>query len=192
MRGVIKWLQRLGWADPIIGDSGNGYHLLYRIDWPAEDRDVVSRCLEALSLWSDTDAVKIDTVVHNPSRIWKLYGTAVRKGDNIEDRPHRVARLLRVPAGGCKPLSKAAVKRLLDTVPKAPAGNVPKVQKKRREALDLWLSQRDWEIGEGVEWKNKGRKWILDVCPWNDEHTDGAAFIIQFNDTGNVVAGCHH
>ena len=192
MKGVVKWLQRLGWADPIIGDSGNGYHLLYRIDWPTDDKDIVSKCLEALSLWSDTDMVKIDTVVHNPSRIWKLYGTTVRKGDNIEERPHRVARLLHIPPEGCKPLSKAAVKRLLATVPKVPAGNASRAQKNRREALDLWLSQRDWEIGEGVAWKNKGRKWILKVCPWNDEHTDESAFVIQFNDTGKVVAGCHH
>jgi len=86
-----------GFPDPIVADSGNGGHLLYRIDLPADDSGLVKRCLQALSLQFDDDMVKVDQTVFNPARIWKLYGTVSRKGDSVLDRPHRSARILEVP-----------------------------------------------------------------------------------------------
>jgi hypothetical protein len=84
----------VGWPDPIIGDSGNGAHLLYRIELPASDNELVKRCLKALARRFDDDQVKIDHAVFNPARIWKLYGTVNRKGDSVPERPHRLARIL--------------------------------------------------------------------------------------------------
>jgi len=86
-----------GWPRPILGDSGNGAHLLYRIDLPASDNKLVKRCLEAIALRFDDDKVKVDQAVFNPARIWKLYGTVSRKGDSVPDRPHRLARILELP-----------------------------------------------------------------------------------------------
>jgi hypothetical protein len=86
-----------GWADPLVGDSGNGYHLLYRIDLPAADGELIKRTLLTLDQRYSTAGVKIDTKVFNPARISKLYGTLSRKGDHTPDRPHRLAKLLEVP-----------------------------------------------------------------------------------------------
>ena len=36
-----------------------------------------------------------------------------------------------------------------------------------------------------------GRKWIMQVCPWNSEHTNAAAYVIQFGN-GALSAGCRH
>jgi hypothetical protein len=96
---VGAYLMTLGWPAPAEGDSGNGYHLLFRIDMPNDaDADrLVKRVLLALAHRFDTGAVKVDTTVSNASRISKLYGTWARKGDSIPDRPHRVSRLLAVP-----------------------------------------------------------------------------------------------
>ena len=33
--------------------------------------------------------------------------------------------------------------------------------------------------------------YVLKQCPWNEEHTDKSAYVIQYNN-GNIVAGCHH
>ena len=85
------------WPAPILADSGNGYHLLYRIDLPADDGEVVKRGLEVLAHRFDTAAVKIDTSVYNTARICKLYGTHSRKGDNTPSRPHRCSAILEVP-----------------------------------------------------------------------------------------------
>ena len=46
----------------------------------------------------DDDRVAVDKSVHNPSRIWKLYGTLASKGDDTPSRPHRMARVLQQPS----------------------------------------------------------------------------------------------
>jgi hypothetical protein len=96
-RQVVEYLAGLGWPEPLVGDSGNGGHALYRVRLPVEDAGLIKRCLEALSRRFSTDAVKIDIKVCNPARIWKLYGTMARKGDHTSARPHRPAHLLTVP-----------------------------------------------------------------------------------------------
>jgi hypothetical protein len=90
-------LQAEGWPRPIVGDSGNGAHLLYRIELPASDNGMIKRCLQALSLRFDDDRVNVDQSVFNPARIWKLYGTISRKGDALPERPHRLSRILETP-----------------------------------------------------------------------------------------------
>lgn len=91
---IREALRQEGWPDPIVGDSGNGAHLLYRVDLPASDNEMVKRCLQALAGRFDDDRVKIDQQVFNPARIWKLYGTVSRKGDSVAERPHRLSRIL--------------------------------------------------------------------------------------------------
>lgn len=88
-----------GWPEPILADSGNGFHLLYHIDLPNDDksRDGLRRTLHALGDQFDTDAVKIDPSVFNAGRIVKLYGTMSKKGDNVPTRPHRRSKVLSVP-----------------------------------------------------------------------------------------------
>lgn len=101
---VRAFLTESGWPSPVVAMSGNGIHLLYRIDLPADDGGLVERVLKALAARFDDGAVKIDTSVHNAARITKVAGTmAAGKGDDlrgvegIEDRPHRRSQLLEVP-----------------------------------------------------------------------------------------------
>jgi len=97
IRRVQDFLQEGGWPNPIFADSGNGYHLLYDIDLPVDDDELVKRVLTALAVRFDTPEVKIDRQVFNPSRIVKLYGTLARKGDSIADRPHRWTSIIETP-----------------------------------------------------------------------------------------------
>jgi hypothetical protein len=94
---VRDWLAEQGFPEPVLADSGNGFHLLYRIDLPAADQGIVKRALRALAAKFDDGAVKIDTRVSNASRITKLYGTVARKGPGDRDRPHRKSAVLSVP-----------------------------------------------------------------------------------------------
>jgi hypothetical protein len=94
---VREHLRGLAWPEPFLADSGNGYHLLYRVDMPTEDGGQVARILSALAAKFDSDHVKIDQAVFNPSRICKLPGTMARKGDSVPRRPHREAKLLEGP-----------------------------------------------------------------------------------------------
>ncbi|MHB8629096.1 MAG: AAA family ATPase [Aggregatilineales bacterium] len=94
------WLTAQGWPEPVFADSGNGAHLLYALDLPntTESSELVKRCLLALSSLFSDDQVKVDTSTGNASRIFKLYGTLARKGDNTTERPHRRAAIITAPA----------------------------------------------------------------------------------------------
>jgi hypothetical protein len=88
------------WGQPILADSGNGAHLLYRTDMPndPESLRLVGLALADLDRRYSDDKVKVDVACGNAARIWKAYGTPVRKGDSIPARPHRVSRILEVPS----------------------------------------------------------------------------------------------
>ena len=47
---IQEWLSDQGWPTPLYADSGNGAHLLYRIDLPndTDSAALVQRCLQAL------------------------------------------------------------------------------------------------------------------------------------------------
>jgi hypothetical protein len=96
---VLQYLRQQGWPDPVIADSGNGFHFLYPIDLPNNERsrELVKGVLEALAFMFDDEKVKIDTSVHNAARIVRLYGTTTRKGDHLPERPHRRSETLKIP-----------------------------------------------------------------------------------------------
>jgi hypothetical protein len=87
------------WDWPIIGDSGNGAHLLYRIDLSNDQEALgfVSGALAELDKRYSDSAVKVDVTSANAARIWKAYGTVARKGDSLPGRPHRLSRIVEVP-----------------------------------------------------------------------------------------------
>lgn len=95
---IGRWLRETGWPESVLAMSGNGGHILGRVDLPADDGGVIKEFLCALSCRFSDSSVKIDTAVHNAARISKLYGTIAAKGANASDRPHRRAELLHVPA----------------------------------------------------------------------------------------------
>jgi hypothetical protein len=95
-RECKSWLIAQGWPDPILADSGNGGHLLCRVDLPNDkaSQSLIERVLRAIAQRFSDAQVKVDTGVFNAARIWKVYGTQSCKGDLTAERPHRFARLL--------------------------------------------------------------------------------------------------
>lgn len=118
-RVVRDYLRSEGWPDPVLADSGNGYHLLYQVDLPNDEasRDLVRGTLAYLAARFDSDRAKIDTSVYNASRICKLYGTLARKGEPTAERPHRLARVLELP----RPLQAVGVEWLVHLADRANA-----------------------------------------------------------------------
>lgn len=185
-------LRREGWPDPIIADSGNGAHLLYRIDAPPDDNGLVKRTLSAIAFRFSDGIVQIDESVHNPARIWKVYGTLAAKGDSLPDRPHRLARLLEVPETmAVVPADTLA--RMAATLPTAEVNPASPLPTRSRFDIAAWIGAHaaQLEVVKGPFAWNGGQKWILSTCPWNPDHTDGAAYIVQLAN-GAIQAGCHH
>jgi hypothetical protein len=81
-RAVRQHLSALGWPEPVLADSGNGFHLLYALDLPASDGGLVKGVLHALAARFDDEHVTIDPRVSNAARITKLYGAKACKGDD--------------------------------------------------------------------------------------------------------------
>jgi hypothetical protein len=125
---IRDMLRAEGWPDPVLADSGNGAHLVYAIDLPADGEGLVQRVLEALAFRFDNAQVTIDKAVFNASRIWRMYGTMACKGDSTPDRPHRMSRVIEVPTA-----MVAVPKELLEVL----AASVPKAEPTtRRNAAD--------------------------------------------------------
>jgi hypothetical protein len=116
---VAAFLCDRGWPSPVVVDSGNGTHLLYRVDLPntADARVLLRGVLHALAGRFDAPEATIDRAVHNASRVAKLPGTWARKGPDTEDRPHRLCRLLAVP----EPVAVVPEALLRDLAEPAPA-----------------------------------------------------------------------
>jgi len=188
-REIAAYLTERGWPDPVLADSGNGAHLLYRIEMPndEESRDLVKRALEALDVMFSDRACIVDTANYNAARIWKLYGTTSRKGDNTRDRPHRSGKILEAP-DPVGIVDKDLLEGLVASLPAPPAqkGPVPRGQKIE---LRSWLTDHGIGISREKPYRD-GTLFVLDECPFSTEHRDGA-FAIQFGN-GAIHAGCHH
>lgn len=190
MEVVRAYLARMGFEEPVVALSGNGYHLLYRIDLPADDehRDLVSDCLTALSELFNNGKVKIDTVNCNPARIAKLAGTLAQKGFSTEDRPHRMSRILSTP-DDIRVTGEDVLRALAAELPK-PAEKPVRVQK-HAQAFDIraWLADHHFSYKEDI-----GRDcqiFLLDECPFDPSHKNGDSKIFAYTN-GAIAFKCHH
>ncbi len=189
----------MGWPSPVLADSGNGAHLLYRIDLPNDDgsRDMVKHCLEVLASVFNDAVAQVDVANFNAARIWKLYGTMSRKGDSTADRPHRRSAVIEAPAEPGN-VDHPMLTRLAGVLPEPPAvpaairspGKVA-VQPSSRVFLDLrrWLSDHSLSVQTEKPYQG-GTLFLLGQCPFSGAHKDGA-YAIQFAN-GAIHAGCHH
>ena len=188
---VYTYMKDLGFHEPVRAMSGNGHHLLYRIDLPNKEeyKALIERCLINLAHMFNNGKVKIDIVNHNQSRVCKLYGTLAQKGSNTKARPHRMSKLTSVP----KKIEVNGIE-LLNTL----ASELPEIPKVRRGSsntrngfdIESWMSEHGLEpIREEA-----GQDCViypLAQCPFNPSHTDGDSKIFKYTD-GAIGFKCHH
>ena len=186
---IARFLQTLGFPSPVLADSGNGAHILYAVDLPNDDQStaLIRDCLTTLDALFSDQTVTVDAANYNAARIWKLYGTISRKGDDTPDRPHRMAKIIDSPeeieTTGADTLRKLA--ELLpkdDEKPQAKSGD-------KKIDLSEWLSDHGIAVANERPWQG-GTLYVLEECPFSSAHKDGA-FAIQFSN-GAIYAGCHH
>ena len=65
---VLQYLRKQAWPDPVIADSGNGFHFLYPIDLPngERSRELVKGVLEALAFVFDDEGPRSTRVFTTP------------------------------------------------------------------------------------------------------------------------------
>lgn len=188
IKRVYKYLRQEGFSDPVVCDSGNGYHLLYSVDMMVEDAEYTKKFLQAIDmLFSDAD-VKIDTSVFNPSRITKVYGTIARKGANTMERPHRESGFVYIPEE-IRTNSIHLLKKVIKIIPEPPK---PVYRNDRVETFDIDKFIADNGIRVKYETNSGGvRKIVLEECPFDPSHKapDSAIFVMQ---NGAIAFKCFH
>ncbi|MBV5310659.1 DUF3987 domain-containing protein, partial [Chromatium okenii] len=195
-----------GFPEPISADSGNGYHLIYRLAESTNDSTLIKDTLKVLAEQFDTDIVKVDPTVYNPSRISKLYGTTACKGDEIPEMGiiHRQAKLLAVP-DSIIPLELAKLQAFVNSAtpsqnsvltPVQTSVSTPIKAKDGQNWLDQWLTNYFPEAGEAEQWLSTpgARIWKID-CPWETAHGQKASIVQLANGAISAQcfsASCHH
>lgn len=168
-----------GWPEPLWASSGNGAHLLYRIDLrnDRESTDLLRGVLATFARRFDdapetANRVRVDTAVFNAARISTLYGTMKRKGDDTEQFPHRRSQSL---AGPPNPLVVPLA--LLRATAGTRAANCASADAGADSSWRQWM--QDWLGRSGVTVVRESNKegahlWTLAACPFNPEHKDAA------------------
>jgi hypothetical protein len=188
-RACYIYLRDRGWPEPISAMSGNGVHLLYRIELPNETASelLVKGVLAALGDAFDTAEVKVDRGVYNAARIGKLYGTVANKGDNTPAAPWRLSQLVNVPDD----LGVVTVDQLSALLPAAEHESGAQNHKSHRSQFDLDAFLARLGIEYKAEPHNGGTKFLLEHCPFNPEHGFGEAAVFQSAD-GTPGFHCFH
>ena len=176
--------------------SGNGYHLQVLID-PFEN---TTENAERFKYIGDLIAKphKADETIYNPSRIFKLYGTIGRKGDNTEERPHRRSECyipespIRIPF----PELEEKIKEAFETQPttfvsqptaiKNPESNTTSSTKDC--TLEEWLTDKGVDYKK-VSYKNGYHKYQVD-CPHDPTHKMPDAWLTD--EGGKWQFACSH
>ncbi|WP_206155024.1 hypothetical protein [Clostridium muellerianum] len=186
---VKEFLTEQGWAEPVVADSGNGAHLLYYIDIPNDKKitELVKNVLKALDVMFTDDAVEVDKSTYNAARICKVYGTAACKGDDIEERPHRMAKIISYPEE-IEIVKKEQLQSVAAMLPVEEKETVGK--KKTKFDLNNWMEVHGIKVAS-EKISGNAKIYVLEKCPWREEHTNHSAYIIHYN-TGAIAAGCHH
>ena len=188
---TMKKLMAMGFSEPIVADSGNGYHLLFHIHASPKEKQVLADFLAVLDMWFSTEQVKIDTAVFNPARITKLYGTIATKGASTPERPHRRSGIIRKPEK-VEATSMTLIRNIAAERQKAVS---PQENPRQRGAassfdLDQFLSDHHIEVIKKIP-ISTGMKYQLAECPFDSSHKHGDAAVFAYSN-GSYGFHCFH
>ena len=190
---VYKFLKDSGFYEPIVVCSGSGVHLYLRCAMLSneENDNIVKRFLLALGMVFSDDKTEIDVVVYNRSRISRTMGFYNRKGSNQDPkRPQRLCSFVKVPQE-IKINDVSYFKKIADLYPEEeikPSRN--NNYSTDKFDLDAFIERHGIQITK-VENVAGGKKYILDHCLFNHQHSGKDAVIFQ-RDSGALSYVCLH
>lgn len=189
----------LGWADPMVLDSGNGGYCFWRVDLPntPESRALVKAVIQAFKKQLDSDAVKVDGSVDDPSRVFRIPGTINRKSPPTQDRPNRLVRILSAPqrltAVSLEQLQALAGEYVVPPTiePKHKELLPAEVHEQRVEAVSAWMTKAGYPPRKRED-KTDFTVLAFPHCPIRGaKHDDGDSAILVYR-TGGRGYKCFH
>lgn len=189
---IFAFMGAQGFNEPLVALSGNGVHLLYRVNLAnnKENQQLVQRFLKTLDmLFSESGIIEVDTANYNPSRICKLYGTLAQKGSNTKEQPYRMSYLIG-KYNQVVPNDKRYIQKVCDLYPHQP--EKPRAYNSYNPEsfdLDSWLDKYGIRY-QKADW-SEGTKYILDHCPFDSNHNGKDACIFKSRN-GAIGFHCFH
>lgn len=185
---VFNYLRGVGFSEPVVCDSGNGYHLMYNVCLETADSAEVKKFLLALDMLFTDAAVSVDTSVYNPARITKVYGTIAKKGANTKERPHRVSKILRVPQE-INPTSVSLIRKVGSILPEPEKPTYSNGYRDRFD-IDEFIHKHNLPVHSDTT-VGGIRKINLECCPFDENHKapDAALFVMG---SGAIGFHCFH
>jgi P4 family phage/plasmid primase-like protien len=189
-------LSAMGWPAPTLIDSGNGYHLRYRISLPndAAAHELVRSVLRSLA----GRYGMLDVTNHNAARVAKLPGTWARKSDNTPERPQRVSALL---SEGSGTVTEAQLKAIAGDVNTAEYAAPEEITSDEAKAAREWLLGylEHYELVPRTEARRTTGGWKVGIyCPLtetdaqpHDEGMSETSTILQIIN-GKLSFKCSH
>ena len=175
-RQITEDLEKAG-IPTLPAMSGNGCHTNVLLETFTNSEENAKR-FKALG---DRVAAHFDsdTMIYNPSRIFKLYGTSARKGDNAKERPHRMAWIdIKNPQRITFDELESKLNTILPPVTEAETDSVSAAPSERNEkqqpttgrtrTLKEWLDDYSVPYTE-LPYKD-GAKYQMN-CPFDPAHT---------------------
>ena len=184
VNNVFKFLRDEGFEKPVVCDSGNGFHLLYKIAMKNsnENTTICKEFLQVLDMLFSNPNVEIDCTTHNASRVCKLYGTFSRKGSNTKKRPQRESKILRIP-DEIKITPNEYFAKVAAMLPKPEQPSKSNYYSNEKFNLEAFLNKHHIAVRNIVR-TSSFTKYILDECPFNSSHRAPDSAIFEMSNGG--------
>jgi hypothetical protein len=167
---VVDWLTQQGFPEPVFACSGNGYHLLYKLDaLPVSYFETLHDVLKAVAhqFRGESATFDVDTSLADPCQIIKMYGTMSRKspkGSSNGSRPWRESYIENLPRS-IEVVSEELLERVASMAPQ---------EKKTQRSSDGVLNP-DFDPYDFFEWGG-------DYTPLvNEYEKDGKTHFVMSN-----------
>lgn len=184
VNNVFKFLRDEGFEKPVVCDSGNGFHLLYKIAMKNsnENTTICKEFLQVLDMLFSNPNAEIDCTTHNASRVCKLYGTFSRKGSNTKKRPQRESKILRIP-DEIKITPNEYFAKVAAMLPKPEQPSKSNYYSNEKFDLEAFLNKHHIAVRNIVR-TSSFTKYILDECPFNSSHRAPDSAIFEMSNGG--------
>lgn len=184
VNNVFKFLRDEGFEKPVVCDSGNGFHLLYKIAMKNsnENTTICKEFLQVLDMLFSNPNVEIDCTTHNASRVCKLYGTFSRKGSNAKKRPQRESKILRIP-DEIKITPNEYFAKVAAMLPKPEQPSKSNYYSNEKFDLEAFLNKHHIAVRNIVR-TSSFTKYILEECPFNSSHRAPDSAIFEMSNGG--------
>lgn len=196
---IYRYLMNEGFKEPLITKSGNGWHVYVACDMPNDDEhnELIKRFLQSLGKMFSDGEVEIDEKVFNPARIDKLIGTWAKKGANSQERPWRLATIVKVPSD-MSANDDALFQKIADLLPKEEPRQLPNQQRRMAYSNNQPFDLVTWMNEHGIKYREKksgnSTLYELEECPWIDQHSDrkkwDSALFVDYD--GKITFNCTH